>query len=587
MEQTRKPSASGHRLRKRLLVAGAIVLSVIILLVATVFVLAYYRGSRMIKAYLEAKVSDQTRGLYTLKMKNLNLILFPGRLRIEGLSLVPDTARYRELLQTDTLSSMLLTLNIGKLVVTDFDVVKAIRDKEIDLKKILVSSPEIRIDEFDVPPGRIKKEEKRTMKLSLSLPKGISLVDIGVIRLEKGTLLFVDHRKDTLRETAVPEFSVQADRIHIDSTASGNLFNAEDIRFIIKGITKTSKNNLITVSLGEIGLSTGKKELYVKDFHVKPEVSRVDYGRKLGYQTDWMEVTAREIRLSGLNIPQLLLNEYFEAARLTVDSIVLDDYRDKRNPSRKNWKPPMPHEALTNLNMQIRIDTVEVINGKLSYTEQPGDKAGTIFFDQVSVKAWPLSNDSAMMADGFTMKVQGNARLMGSGAVRLEVDFPMPARNGSFSYSARLGNFDMTQLNPFIAAQIPAKIVSGTVDRLVIPKVYANSRKAQGKLILYYHDLKMDLPPQTDKNWEHFKKSVLSFAANTYVAQSNPNQQGKLREGIIYFERDSGKSIFNYLWKSVFSGIKSTVNVNSKEQKEIKKDARQKSKEQDNSKKKH
>jgi hypothetical protein len=55
-------------------------------------------------------------------MKSLNLILFPGRLKIEGLSLVPDMARYKELQKTDTLSSILLTLHIGKLVVTDLDV---------------------------------------------------------------------------------------------------------------------------------------------------------------------------------------------------------------------------------------------------------------------------------------------------------------------------------------------------------------------------------------------------------------------------------------------------------------------------------
>ena len=80
-----------------------ILVSIFLLLAVTAFILAYYRGSSMIKAFLEAKVKDQTKGLYTLQMKDLNLILFPGRLRIEGLSLVPDTARYRELQRTDTI----------------------------------------------------------------------------------------------------------------------------------------------------------------------------------------------------------------------------------------------------------------------------------------------------------------------------------------------------------------------------------------------------------------------------------------------------------------------------------------------------
>jgi hypothetical protein len=287
-----------------------------------------------------------------------------------------------------------------------------------------------------------------------------------------------------------------------------------------------------------------------------------------------MEVKVKELRLTDINLPVLIMNERFEAKRLTVDGVELEDYRDKRNPPRKNWKPPMPHEALTNLKMQIRIDSVIVNGGKITYSEQTGDQPGTLFFDEVSMKAGPLTNDSAMMAQGFVLQVRGTARLMGSGAVSLSVHFPMPAKNGNFSFSGLLTGFDMTKLNPFLSAQIPAKIESGYIDKLVIPPVYANSHHSKGKLILYYHDLKADLPPQTDKKWESIKKSVLSWAANAYVASSNPSDNGKLREGVVYFERDAGKSIFNYLWKSLFSGIKSTVNVNTKEQKEIKKEAK-------------
>jgi hypothetical protein len=573
--QQETQNAPKHRRRKRVLIAVAVVLSVLILLFAAAFIVAYYRGSSMIKSYLEAKVKEQTKGLYTLQMKSLNLILFPARLKIEELSLIPDTARYRELLKTDTLSSVLLTVHIGKLVVTDLDVYKAIRKKEVELKKLLVSSPDLRLDEYDVPPGRLKKKEKHEMKLYLSLPKGFSQIDIRMIRLDKGKLLYCDHRNDTLRQTGIPEFSLAVDSIHIDSTISANLFNAADIRVVLKGISKTSKNGLNTISLGEIGLSTAKKELYVKDFHLKPEVSKEEYGRKLGYQTDWMDVKAKEIRLSGVDIPQLLLNEYFRATRLTLDGIELEDYRDKRNPPRKNWKPLMPHEALTNLKIQIHIDSVVADNTKLTYSEQTGDKPGTIFFDQVHVDAGPVSNDSAMMAAGFIMRVNGRAKLMGSGPITLAAEFPMPAKNGAFSFSGLLTGFEMTNLNPFVSGLLPAKIVSGYVDKLVIMPVHANTKNSEGKLVLYYHNLKLDLPPQTDKKWEIMKKSVLAWAANTYVAESNPSQKGNLREGIIYVERDPSKSIFNYLWKSLFSGIKSTVNVNTKEQKEIKKEIKQ------------
>jgi hypothetical protein len=580
MEQD--PDASVRKkkkLKRRILLSLLILVGIFLVLFAIASLYAYYSGSKIVQAWIIEKVKTQTKGLYTLSVKDVNLVLFPGRLRIEGLSLVPDTARYRELQKTDTLSSMLLTMNVAKIIVKDFDVLRVIQDKEVFLDKVIVESPDIRIDEYDVPASKKVPAEKHQLKLSLSLPSGLKLIDIRQVRLNNGKFLYVDHRNDTLRETRLPYVSFEADRILVDSSKSSpHLFNAEDIRIKLRGLSKKSKNGMFTVSLDEIGLSTGKKELYIKDFHVKPEYSKVAFAKKLGYQTDWMEVKAKEIRLSDINIPQLILNERFEAVRLTLSGLELEDYRDKRNPPRKNWKPPMPHEALTNLKMQLRIDSVTVNDGKITYSEQSGDRPGTLFFDKVKVEAGPLTNDSTMMVAGFTMKVRGTARLMGSGAVSLEVEFPMPAKNGNFFFSGLLTGFDMTKLNPFLSAQIPAKIESGYIDKCVIFPVFANSHHSKGKLVLYYHDLKMDLPPQTDKTWESIKKSVLSWAANTYVASSNPSNNGKLREGVVYFERDAGKSIFNYLWKSLFSGIKSTVNVNTKEQKEIKKQVKKEGK---------
>jgi hypothetical protein len=67
------------------------------------------------------------------------------------------------------------------------------------------------------------------------------------------------------------------------------------------------------------------------------------------------------------------------------------------------------------------------------------------------------------------------------------------------------------------------------------------------------------------------EQSLLTEVVNLLLSDSNPNDDGKLKHGIIYFERDESKGFFNFVWKSLLSGIKSSVGVNSKMQKEIKK----------------
>jgi hypothetical protein len=93
-----------------------------------------------------------------------------------------------------------------------------------------------------------------------------------------------------------------------------------------------------------------------------------------------------------------------------------------------------------------------------------------------------------------------------------------------------------------------------------------------------YHDLDVDLNLQNQAKW---KNSVLSFAANTVVASSNPGSEDLPPKIVKYsFERDMNKGFINVVLKSALTGIKETVLMskeNKKAYKEEKKKARKES----------
>jgi hypothetical protein len=67
----------------------------------------------------------------------------------------------------------------------------------------------------------------------------------------------------------------------------------------------------------------------------------------------------------------------------------------------------------------------------------------------------------------------------------------------------------------------------------------------------------------------------MTFVTDDIILPSgNPGNDGKLRKGIIYFKRDKNKGFFNYVWKSTWSGLKSSVGINTKQQREIKRTQR-------------
>jgi hypothetical protein len=119
-----------------------------------------------------------------------------------------------------------------------------------------------------------------------------------------------------------------------------------------------------------------------------------------------------------------------------------------------------------------------------------------------------------------------------------------------------------------LAYQLPARITSGKLQKLVIPFVKANDDVAAGKLIFYYNDLKVMMEGPEETTWGKVKNKLINFAANDLIVNNdNPTKSGKLKTGVIFFERNKNSSVFNYLWKSVLSGLKSTMGFNSDAQK--------------------
>jgi hypothetical protein len=54
------------------------------------------------------------------------------------------------------------------------------------------------------------------------------------------------------------------------------------------------------------------------------------------------------------------------------------------------------------------------------------------------------------------------------------------------------------------------------------------------------------------------KRKLKSLIANSFaIKEENLKGTKSYKSGTISFERDKKKSVFNYWWKSVFSGIKS------------------------------
>jgi len=553
------------------------IVAMLILIAGILFAAGYFYYAKIIKNYLTETVKRESKGLYQLHIGNLSLNVLSGNLTLDKFSLVPDTAFYHAHVHTDTMAPMLFKVNLDKLRIKGFRVMDAVVDRRIDVSRILFSGPEVTVYRMKIPPKKNEEKHKEKM-MSIPLPKGLTSIEIGEFIVENAKLDFVDCSHDSITVNSFPTCNIHIKHILIDSTHQGKarLFNSDDIRITLGAYSMILKNGMNKISFGEIGLSTAAKEVYINDFHLEPQFSKFDYTRKLGFQTDWMDIRINKLRLQRMDLRALLFEGKMKAGLLEIDSLVLEDYRDKRIARKPGFKPPMPQDGIRNLKTYLRIDTVMLKGGKATYAEQVGEVPGTIFFDKLSATFTGLTNDTLLLKAGLVSELKGTAYLMGKGKLDATIRFNFGDRLNSFTFSALVGPIDLVEINPMLSNLLPAKVEGGKIKKLLIPLVYANDDFAQGKLLFYYNDLSIKVLDKKQTTWTKIKTGVVNWAANDLVVNDdNPTASGKMKTGVIYFRRDKEKGIINFLWKSALSGLKSTMGFNSKAQKDLIKEEKQ------------
>jgi hypothetical protein len=113
----------------------------------------------------------------------------------------------------------------------------------------------------------------------------------------------------------------------------------------------------------------------------------------------------------------------------------------------------------------------------------------------------------------------------------------------------------LSALNPILKRNAGVAIEEGTLKKLSFNFQY-DEETSNGELIFEYDGLKVSLIDRADQS----KKGFQTFLTNTFILhKKNIKGSNSFRKGDISFERNKKRSLFNYWWKSLSSGLKSTA----------------------------
>jgi hypothetical protein len=439
---------------------------------------------------------------------------------------------------------------------------KALLAKQIEGGKILVSAPTIDIELGPLAKDSTLSDPRKEIYKEL-LGKfekigvdSVEIVHANLVVRERGskepvftgsnvsflfTGLLIDSAavKDSARILFSRNIDMDADEIALPSKHKDYRLRVEKIRF-------TGRDN--TMAIGSLRLI--------------PQESEAEFEKAAGKQRDRYDFSLGEIRLAHLD-RRALWREKIEADSLIVGRSSFKVFRDLSYPPDTVSKVgKYPQQQLMHLPVPVHISKVVFTHSFIEYKEKNGksDSAGKVQFFDVRAGISNVTNMRELIARDNACVVNFKAKFLDKMPVEARLVMVLRDPRGKFSIDGDMGSIDLTALNPLTQPMGLARMEKGRIDKLHF-NFAATDFSSEGKLLIRYKDVKISLLKKDKEDNKYEKKGLASLAAGILLKKSNPERGGQAKVEEVHFQRILNKSMFNLIWKSIFTGVKQTMGI--------------------------
>lgn len=456
-------------------------------------------------------------------------------------------------------------MQVPLLSMNGFDIDKAYRNYQYFFESIVVEKPKFLLynnakDSIRINPFNVNIYSHFKSFADIFTTKNLKVND--------GTLTVIKNGQKTLQDNITFDLT----NFKIDNKPSSGFLHSEDFSFSIQNIKQQDSQKLYLFTIGDSKYSSKNNRFTAKDIRIIPTLTREKFNSQKGFQSDYFTG-----KIDSVVIGQPNIERWFDKAELTgkemsVIGLNMDIYRDKHLPFDDRRRPKMLQDLIKTLPYPIQIDSLKLTDAKIIYTEQPplGDEVGLLKFSKLNVCLKPFTNMKGPGTKIPDFQLNGTATIMDSCQMRVSMKYQMNHPDNLFIANGTLTPFNMRILNPVLEPLAKVSIRSGRVDQFKF-NLSADRSMASGQLIFGYNDLKISVLELKNGNTKESK--FASFIANSLLLKSKNPRGKELLPDEINFHRDEKRSIVNYWWKSIFSGIRNTMGIkDTKEEPEPKSD---------------
>lgn len=485
----------------------------------------------------------------TASFSYLELDLWEGNLVVHDIYL-HDT--------TGGISKQPVLVSLNRVALKGLDLWKVYKENRIDIDSLSLGKGKLILPLYkSTNPEDTVTDTTSTNELNIPF-LSLTLHHIAIDSLDFALTL----NPNELNERYSGILSFSADSISVPFKKAENLYY-QKAAFKLRNIYAQPKNSIAYYMADSINLISENHSLSVFGFKLRQRIKALKYARHFGFDKVYVKMDVNHVLIKGLPKRLRSLADGVHVSHVQITDAQAYLYKNSRLPHNMKEKKFIV-EALYELNFPVRVDTVDISNGQLIFSQNwRADYVPGIFrLGITKAKMLNFTNHEPDSRYGKWTTISADLRIYEKLQLLVDWKFDLAQKGTAFTLDVTFGQTALSRLNPFTENTVGLRFKDGYLDggRLLVE---ANKQSGAGSLELYYHDMKVEFLSREDHH-----KNVVQWAGGgltNLIVRNNNIATKKPRLGIVYAEPVADKVIFSFVSKMIFSGFQDIALTSSNE----------------------
>jgi len=545
------------------------IVGIVVTLILVILGALWYLGNHwrpIFNEKLHEMALQASDSLYRVEYDDFDFNLVTGNAHIDNFRLIPDTAVYRQLKQKQKAPDNLYEVKIGKLVVDNFHPKRIYTERKLNIDEIRIENPEIKvINETQPYNDTLKTRDRRTLYQRIS--GVLKELTVHHIAFENVGVTYSNRSGPKEKTTRLRNVNINISDLKVDSLSevdSMRFYHARAIDVNMDNYRIATGDSLYYIDVKGMHFTSVDRTIVLDGLKLMPRYNKVDFYKQTKMARDRFDLLFDTISIARIDLFKLFKQQKLFAKQVKIGRTKLDIFNNKTYP--KGKKEPkigqFPHQQLQRLALPLKIDTLLLDKADITYGELNGKsrQIGKISFNDSHIVFYNITNDSATLKSNRYLTADIHTKFMNQGKFNVHFEFDLLDELGAFSYQGALGYMDARSLNAIVKPLAMVEISSGNLRRLSF-NIRANEQAAKGNVQFYYNKLNVNIIVE-EKDGKKAKSGMFSVLTNKFLLNdSNPDANEVYHPGMISYRRPPDASFFNFIWKSLFEGVKASVGI--------------------------